>query len=377
MKTITFTCETITPMFLSGADGQTPELRPPSIKGALRFWWRAMNGELAPNEIYLNLKDTEQNIFGGTGGFKIGNDKTDALRSKFNIRISNVFDKETSTKNDFKGKGGLEYFFYLITSENKQGEMMAESDLALKDTVFDVIISAYETEDLLQACASFWLLTYFGGLGSRARRGAGSFEITCVEDEENILEGKLKMMPDSSSRSFLTEGLKQVSTILKAKSEGNISTKFSTIQFNHIYVAKNSKGDWKEALDEVAGYMKLVRTDKKMPPNRTQTQATLHQKAAFGLPISVRGEDDNVEFDKKDDFNHHSSPLYISVVKLNGKYYWTLVHLQGEFMPPNTKIKFKSKAYNKTFDWQDVDNQLVDKFINDKIKPNSIQISHE
>ncbi|OPX29474.1 MAG: type III-B CRISPR module RAMP protein Cmr1 [Candidatus Omnitrophica bacterium 4484_171] len=46
MKTITFECETITPMFLAGADGRTPELRPPSIKGAMRFWWRAMNGHL-------------------------------------------------------------------------------------------------------------------------------------------------------------------------------------------------------------------------------------------------------------------------------------------------------------------------------------------
>ncbi len=41
MKSIKFTLETITPLFLAGADGQTPELRPPSIKGMMRFWWRA------------------------------------------------------------------------------------------------------------------------------------------------------------------------------------------------------------------------------------------------------------------------------------------------------------------------------------------------
>ncbi len=43
MRSITFECETITPMFLARADGKTPELRPPSIKGLMRFWWRAMN----------------------------------------------------------------------------------------------------------------------------------------------------------------------------------------------------------------------------------------------------------------------------------------------------------------------------------------------
>ncbi|MBK9462163.1 MAG: type III-B CRISPR module RAMP protein Cmr1 [Sphingobacteriales bacterium] len=51
MHTITFTCETITPMFLSGANQDVPELRPPSIKGALRFWWRAMNGHLSLGDL--------------------------------------------------------------------------------------------------------------------------------------------------------------------------------------------------------------------------------------------------------------------------------------------------------------------------------------
>ncbi len=32
MNTIKFECEIITPMFLAGADGKTPELRPPSSR---------------------------------------------------------------------------------------------------------------------------------------------------------------------------------------------------------------------------------------------------------------------------------------------------------------------------------------------------------
>ncbi|NER00596.1 MAG: type III-B CRISPR module RAMP protein Cmr1, partial [Cyanothece sp. SIO2G6] len=46
METLTFTCKIITPMFLAGADGKTPELRSASIKGAMRFWWRAVNGHV-------------------------------------------------------------------------------------------------------------------------------------------------------------------------------------------------------------------------------------------------------------------------------------------------------------------------------------------
>jgi CRISPR-associated protein Cmr1 len=32
----------VTPMFLSGADQEATELRPPTIKGVIRFWWRAL-----------------------------------------------------------------------------------------------------------------------------------------------------------------------------------------------------------------------------------------------------------------------------------------------------------------------------------------------
>jgi CRISPR-associated protein Cmr1 len=72
MQSIIFTCEIITPIFMSGADGVTPELRAPSIKGVLRFWWRAMHAHLDLE----TLKKTESDIFGST-----------AQKSRFSIRI--------------------------------------------------------------------------------------------------------------------------------------------------------------------------------------------------------------------------------------------------------------------------------------------------
>jgi len=41
VKKVTFECEVITPMFMAGADGRKPELRPSEFKGMMRFWWRA------------------------------------------------------------------------------------------------------------------------------------------------------------------------------------------------------------------------------------------------------------------------------------------------------------------------------------------------
>jgi CRISPR type III-B/RAMP module RAMP protein Cmr1 len=74
MKTVTFSCETITPMFMYGADSKTPELRPASIKGVMRFWWRAINGDLPLDK----LKKQEYEIFGST-----------EKKSSFSIKIKN------------------------------------------------------------------------------------------------------------------------------------------------------------------------------------------------------------------------------------------------------------------------------------------------
>ena len=44
MPSITFDLETVTPLFLSGADQTIAELRPPAFRGALRYWFRALAG---------------------------------------------------------------------------------------------------------------------------------------------------------------------------------------------------------------------------------------------------------------------------------------------------------------------------------------------
>ena len=86
METIKFECEVITPMFLGGADGKGAELRAPSIKGALRFWWRAMNGHLPLKELH----EREAEIFGGSG------DKQG--RSKVIVRVVPVSIKKLQLK---------------------------------------------------------------------------------------------------------------------------------------------------------------------------------------------------------------------------------------------------------------------------------------
>jgi CRISPR-associated protein Cmr1 len=65
MNKVSFELEVVTPLFLGGADGKTAELRPPSIRGAMRFWFRAMMGGIVGGNIEA-LKKLEADVFGDT-----------------------------------------------------------------------------------------------------------------------------------------------------------------------------------------------------------------------------------------------------------------------------------------------------------------------
>jgi CRISPR type III-B/RAMP module RAMP protein Cmr1 len=62
---VEFRLETVTPLFLGGAD-QQPELRPASVRGALRYWLRtALGGVIGDNNLN-ELRCLEADVFGET-----------------------------------------------------------------------------------------------------------------------------------------------------------------------------------------------------------------------------------------------------------------------------------------------------------------------
>jgi len=141
-----YKCKIITTMLMHGEDTRVAELRPPAIKGAMRFWWRAIHGNLSLEE----LKKQESAILGGAGD---GN----ALKSSFRIKLSNM---------------------HLITEQvnplpHKQNSGFTISGYK-ENQNFNIELIGKE---LTQIKNIFKLSTILGGLGQRARRGFGSIEI--------------------------------------------------------------------------------------------------------------------------------------------------------------------------------------------------------
>jgi len=154
MKNIIFQCQTITPMFMSGADNRSLELRAPSLKGIMRFWWRAIQAE---NDI-KGLRKWEMQLFGGTGD--------QPGRSSFCIRILNV--------------PQLTQRQYPMLPHRTDNSCINRA--AIIDTNFNVVFSFRNSSfDPKHLQALFLLTSILGGAGKRNRRGFGSFRIVSID----------------------------------------------------------------------------------------------------------------------------------------------------------------------------------------------------
>jgi CRISPR type III-B/RAMP module RAMP protein Cmr1 len=153
MRQITFNLKNYTPLLLHGADAVNDvELRPPSMRGLMRYWFRASLGGAIGDKSITSLYDLESKLFGNTNG-------SGAISTK--IRVTN----------QEKGKVSL--------LPHKSGPIR----YAFKECSFDVILSAPRpiSDQLWQAGINSLLLAItLGGLGQRSRRGYGSLAIQSV-----------------------------------------------------------------------------------------------------------------------------------------------------------------------------------------------------
>ena len=132
--------ETVTPLFMYGADQNHPEIRAASIKGVMRWWWRAAVAE----ENIKKLITEETEIFGST-------DK----KSSFFLSID-IIKKFNPIKYRLLPYGTKKFAPPSIPPGYKFG-VEIQSDSELKSV-----------------CNIFELAILLGGFGKRSRRGSGS-----------------------------------------------------------------------------------------------------------------------------------------------------------------------------------------------------------
>ncbi len=163
METLSFELELVTPMFMGGADPTGPaEFRAASLKGLLRFWFRAL---------YPDKLEDEGRLFGTT-----------EHRAPVTVRVQLAGNQEKYRLP--KGSERLHEYAYLgygllkYNSQAKKNLTERPCLTAGARATLRLSLANYLTlEDKIKILRSFWALAMLGGLGARSRRGFGSFRI--------------------------------------------------------------------------------------------------------------------------------------------------------------------------------------------------------
>ena len=194
-KSLTF----ITPAFLAGADQNRPEVRAPSIRGALRWWFRVLGGTF----------DEEKTLFGGV------HDGTAA--SAIRVRVvpgkpgSNAGEVPCAPDTNY---GYLSYFAKV--SGNKEEIYRTQGHHYLGEgATFTLLIDEVRPANALweQLEAAVEAFCTFGALGLRATRGFGALVETPPPPLERVHALAKALKP---RKVYLFEAPERFASALKA-----------------------------------------------------------------------------------------------------------------------------------------------------------------
>lgn len=228
-----FTIEFVTPTFLGGADGNA-EIRTAPFKNLIRRWWRIVNGNLSPVELW----EKESHLFGSTEkGFGASNIRLqlDNSKSKVDISDASIFPKSS------QGMNLASYIGYgPVTNRSVKKYIKPSSKIS-----FVLAIPKNEREDFIQVLS---FIHHFGTIGSRSRNGWGSLAI-------------------HSDSSFQLYSLDRVYSLAKDWKNGFLETKPKKYP---SYLGKDEKGvlcwqtqqraTWKDSLQDLAENYKDLRS---------------------------------------------------------------------------------------------------------------------
>jgi CRISPR-associated protein Cmr1 len=294
LEKVNFTCEVITPMFLGGADGKSAELRTASIKGDLRFWWRALYG----GDDINGMKKREGEIFGST------EEKSNLIINIHNRPkpVLNNLPKGEKFKASSNGKTFLlsiiDYLAYGLYEYKKGNGNIYNKEHFIPNSKFEIEFK-FNKQHEKEILNSFNVLVFFGGLGSRSRNGFGSFDINDIEND------------------------------LKINFKNNLS-KFTAFSKYSTLFLFNIHNSWVDALSEIGLAYKDARLS-------LESKHNFDKRALVAMPIEVKGEK-NISKHVKN--GRHAKPYFLHVNKLkNGKFRGQIL-----FMPYNY---FKQDEFNE------------------------------
>ena len=337
-KRAEFTCtlELVTPAFLAGPlqKEEDCELRPATLRGMLRWWWRTMH---AGHVDAVTLYRMESAIWGDTnscGAVRVTVEPLDNVKpilfDKNKVRDENKLPAPPNKRTT----QGLNYFTFGMDDMRKENGQRQRYQryyimpgakwrvtIRVRPKIYEVknnkgtVIEKWtlSVSDLLpQAQAALWLLCYYGGVGSKSRKGFGCFDV-----------------PDKLS-SWNLEKCKEVAAKFRKACNRSTQKGCDAPTLETMISEEDLPVAWKNVwwvLDRIGAAAQAF----------AQQYAKNPQKLALGLPRNVRGRFNLGKHVQTT--NRHASPLIFHVGRQNGNYVVRCVGFPSPELPADPTRK--------------------------------------
>ena len=279
----------ITPLFGGGVNARENDesklIRETSIRGQLRFWWRATRGTGSLAE----MKQRENAIFGNGGKH--------STQSKVSI-VVNVTNKGKAEKLfqvNYKGKSEAKQEWEKIAyaafplDEVEQKEVCLnvefnleisypkEIELADKDNKTTVIIDDVKAE----IEAALWAWETFGGIGGRTRRGFGALELVSVNGDSKIEKYKA-----ATAEQQIKEDLEKHLLLNK-----NCDASLPHLMLESVFRVKSASGAtaaWENLIESLQSFRQYRLKEKDQYGNRIAPKQDKHGKSKWSEANAIR-----------------------------------------------------------------------------------------
>ena len=353
----------ITPCFAGSGEGNA-ELRLPSIKGVLRFWWRAYAyaafiGEGGGNGAVRRMRRCEDDLFGSS----------ETGQSRLAMRL------DVTTRPRILGKGkvledeggrqvgsGARYLGYGVVEAFANKRKGTDAGQLVRPCLtapfeFTVRIGAKDAAPLRRVEPALRLLGLAGGLGARARKGYGSLNLISLQGD-----GVGEWRPPGTINDYRDQLTSLLDTAAACHREPEISAFSSHARVELLFESRAPM----EVLDDygkaMVRYRSWGRNGKILDGERSRcrfpedhnwmkgdaTAKDFHpRRAVFGLPHNYgKGVEVRPQI-----HGRRASPLLFHVQQIGERYAGIALLLRSRFLPAGEKILARGRAVPANTDW--------------------------
>ncbi len=343
IETIHATYDVVTPLFCGGAYSKSVELRLPSFKGGLRFWWRALAWSRFGGDL-KRIKQAEDELFGSAEGGQ--------ARVRMRLTCKSL-GKEMAVRKVIKLGAGARYLGYGLMvafdtranpskrrAEQKAGQLLRAC--LEEPTSFTLSMRCRglgeEREHLRRALRAYGM---FGGMGARSRRGYGSLVLRSLEMDPGGVEPKYSPLPPESEIRALVQGLEKGpepaeytaitagARVIVVEGADNEDTRALLDRVGREMVRFRSWGRNGMILNDMESERNF-REDHDLMKMSAPSRRVHPKRIAFGLPHNYARPDGRLD--------RRASPLFIHMHQFKGRSYAILTLLPSRFLPDGVGI---------------------------------------